>query len=90
MLSFSGDLTNDTSRATQTLIVMRHGIRLDGEDVTWYRTAARPYDTPITGAGKQEAFMVAKSRCEGKVRTGMMLLDLKRRVSLLRCRTSPR
>lgn len=69
---------------------MRHGIRLDSEDPNWYRTAARRYDTPITGAGKEDAFTVAKSRCVGKVgaeRDGATYVTM---WLVVRCRISPR
>lgn len=55
---------NDTC---QCVIVMRHGARLDTADPSWERTTDRPYDTPITGKGKIEAYKVASKRCAGKV-----------------------
>ena len=51
----------------QRLFVMRHGERLDTREPSWARTAVRPYDTPITGKGKLEAFSLAQKRFTNKV-----------------------
>ena len=51
----------------QRLFVMRHGERLDTREPSWARTAVRPYDTPITGKGKLEAFRLAQKRFTNKV-----------------------
>ena len=53
---------------TQRLLVMRHGERLDSHDRNWKRTAARPYDTPITKHGEAEAHRVGRDRFPKKVR----------------------
>ena len=55
----------------QRLFVMRHGERLDTREPGWARTAVRPYDTPITGKGKLEAFRLAQ-----KLFTNKVLLNL--------------
>ena len=47
--------------------MIRHGDRLDCEDWNWERTAARPYDTPLSGKGLLEASKVATRRCPGRV-----------------------
>ncbi len=52
----------------QRLFVMRHGERLDTQNRQWKKTAARPYDTPITPRGQREALRLASERFVGKVR----------------------
>lgn len=39
----------------QNLFVMRHGERMDNYDPEWIRSAPRPWDPPLTDAGKKEA-----------------------------------
>ena len=51
----------------QHVFLMRHGERLDSMDRNWRRTAARPYDTPLTRRGHSEANRLVKQRLEGKV-----------------------
>ena len=53
----------------QCLFIMRHGDRLDTHNSEWKKTAARPYDTPLTGKGEQRALKVARDRYQGKVNT---------------------
>ena len=52
---------------TQRLLIMRHGERLDTRDRNWKKTAARPYDTPITKHGEAAAYGVGQHRFPGKV-----------------------
>ena len=51
----------------QRLFVMRHGERLDTRDREWKKKAPRPYDTPLTKHGKEEALRVASQKFAGKV-----------------------
>ena len=53
----------------QCIIVMRHGARLDTADPSWERTLGvdRPYDTPLTGKGKIEAYHIATKQFRDKV-----------------------
>lgn len=46
---------------------MRHGERFDTANPYWEYNTDRPYDTPITGKGKIEAYDIAKRRYCGKV-----------------------
>ena len=50
----------------QSIIVIRHGERLDCVDYTWAETAARPYDPPLTEKGVEQARDAGK-RFVGKV-----------------------
>lgn len=43
----------------QSVVVMRHGDRIDNADPRWTTTAARPWDPPITDGGR------TRSRCTG-------------------------
>jgi hypothetical protein len=40
--------------AGQVLVVMRHGRRLDEADMTWEKTADRPWDPPLFPDGISE------------------------------------
>lgn len=51
----------------QRVFIMRHGERLDSQDRNWKRTAARPYDTPLTARGHGEAHRLVKLRLSRKV-----------------------
>lgn len=44
----------------QTIIVIRHGERIDLVDYSWTDTAARPYDPPLTDKGVEQAREVGK------------------------------
>ena len=50
---------------------MRHGARLDTADPNWIHNTDEgrltPYDTPLTGPGKVQAFDVANKRYIDKV-----------------------
>lgn len=54
----------------QHVFVMRHGERLDSRNRQWKYTAARPYDTPLTHHGHNEANRLVKARLAGKVCDG--------------------
>ncbi len=40
---------------SQTVLVVRHGERLDNVDYDWVTRTERPYDPPLTEAGVREA-----------------------------------
>jgi hypothetical protein len=58
---------NATGKKEQHVFVMRHGIRLDSVDLNWEKTTDRPYDTPITNRGKEEAYKCSQNRYTNKV-----------------------
>ncbi len=60
-------MTASESQVAQHVFVMRHGERLDSMDRNWKRTAVRPYDTPLTHHGHNEANRLVKCRLAGKV-----------------------
>lgn len=45
----------------QSVVVMRHGDRIDNADPLWTTTAPRPWDPPITDGGR------TRSRCTGRL-----------------------
>ena len=51
----------------QRVYVMRHGERLDSIDRQWVKRAVRPYDTPLSRHGEQEAMRLVKQRLANKV-----------------------
>lgn len=51
----------------QRVFVMRHGERLDTREPRWKKTAARPYDTPLSPRGHTETHRLAKQRLSDKV-----------------------
>ena len=48
---------NPEAEQKQSLFIIRHGERLD---FRWLRSAARPYDPPLTEKGKEQAKAVAE------------------------------
>ena len=62
-------------QVTQHVFVMRHGERLDSMDRNWKRTAVRPYDTPLTHHGHNEANRLVKCRLAEKVRKCMYYIS---------------
>ncbi|MQM05275.1 hypothetical protein Taro_038079, partial [Colocasia esculenta] len=42
--------------SVQNVVVMRHGDRIDAEEPLWERRAQRPWDPPLTEAGKARAW----------------------------------
>ncbi len=42
-------------KESQSLIIVRHGERLDRVDYNWVTNADRPYDPPLTDQGVREA-----------------------------------
>ena len=57
-----------SGRVVQRVFVMRHGEREDSRNPLWKKTAARPYDTPITGRGEREARLISGERFSDKAR----------------------
>ena len=51
---------NPEAEQKQSLFIIRHGERLDNVDFRWLRSAARPYDPPLTEKGKEQAKAVAE------------------------------
>ncbi|XP_010258828.1 PREDICTED: uncharacterized protein LOC104598455 isoform X2 [Nelumbo nucifera] len=47
-------------RFRQNVIVMRHGDRIDNAEPLWVTTAVRPWDPPLTEAGKVRAFCTGR------------------------------
>ena len=54
----------------QHVFVMRHGERQDGVHRDWWKTAKRPYDTPLSSRGHSETSKLIERRLAGKVREG--------------------
>ncbi len=54
----------------QHVFVMRHGERLDGVYLykDWWKTAKRPYDTPLSSHGHLQTPKLVEQRLVGKVR----------------------
>lgn len=62
-------ITEGAPPPKQRVIVMRHGARLDSADPNWEVNAGkdRPYDTPLTERGRQEAYRIACNRYKNMV-----------------------
>ncbi|KAJ6851574.1 uncharacterized protein M6B38_259695 [Iris pallida] len=52
--------SSSSSSSVQNVVVMRHGDRLDAAEPLWSLTAARPWDPPLTEAGKIRAWTTGK------------------------------
>ncbi|XP_068650906.1 uncharacterized protein [Aristolochia californica] len=50
----------EPSHFVQHVIVMRHGDRIDNAEPLWVANAARPWDPPLTDAGKMRAWCTGK------------------------------
>lgn len=48
-------LVNRSEPRASTVWIVRHGSRKDFEDPEWHRTAARPYDPPLSEEGRRQA-----------------------------------
>jgi len=51
----------------QHVFVMRHGERQDGVYRDWWKTAKRPYDTPLSSRGHSETRKLVQQRLAHKV-----------------------
>lgn len=51
----------------QRVFIMRHGDRQDSVNRDWWRTAKRPYDTPLSNRGHEEAPKLIRQRIVNKV-----------------------
>ena len=52
----------DKGGSCQSIIVIRHGERMDVVNYEWKKTAARPYDTPLSERGVEQVREVVKEK----------------------------
>ncbi|XVF22808.1 hypothetical protein REPUB_Repub12eG0202800 [Reevesia pubescens] len=53
--------SSETKTHYQNVVVMRHGDRLDNFDLTWVKTAERPWDPPLIQDGLARAFRTGRA-----------------------------
>ncbi|KAH0456303.1 hypothetical protein IEQ34_014210 [Dendrobium chrysotoxum] len=56
----ASDVCRERQGWTQNVVVMRHGDRIDAEEPLWLSHADRPWDPPLTDAGKIRAWTTGK------------------------------